>query len=155
MPRLPKPPPFSASGPSARGSVDEVEQQFYEAMRRADLDALMALWTDDDDVFCVHPGGVRVIGPAAVRASFEGIFANGPVDVHPERVRRVQALGFAVHSVLECVQVSTPQGKESGWVVASNVYVATAQGWRIVAHHASPGTQRPPQDGTEATGVLH
>ena len=33
---------------------------------------LMALWSDDDEIACVHPGGPRVIGHAAIRASFEG-----------------------------------------------------------------------------------
>jgi ketosteroid isomerase-like protein len=26
-------------------------------------------------------------------------------------------------------------------VLATNVYVKTAQGWRMVAHHASPGSE--------------
>ena len=39
---------------------DEVEAQFYEALQQADLDKLMALWSDDDEIACVHPGGLRV-----------------------------------------------------------------------------------------------
>ena len=56
---------------------DDVEAQFYEALQQADLDKLMAVWSDDDDIACVHPGGPRVQGHAAIRASFEAIFANG------------------------------------------------------------------------------
>ena len=33
-----------------------------------DVDKLMALWADDDDVFCVHPGGPRVVDKAAALA---------------------------------------------------------------------------------------
>ena len=62
MPRTPKPPPISTL---ALASSSEVEQQFYAALRSADLEALMALWADDDDIVCVHPGGQRVIGPQA------------------------------------------------------------------------------------------
>jgi uncharacterized protein (TIGR02246 family) len=139
----------------APASADEIERRFYEAMRRADIEALMALWSDDDDILCVHPGGPRLVGPAAVRAMFEAIFANGAIDVQPEKVRRLQAHASAVHSVLERVQVQGPEGAQSAWVVATNVYVNTPHGWRLVAHHASPGTQREPQDSADAAATLH
>jgi ketosteroid isomerase-like protein len=141
--------------PLPPGTPEEIEQQFYQALRRADIEALMALWSDDDDIICVHPGGARVIGPAAVRSSFEVIFANGAIDVQPQRVRRLQSHSCAVHSVLERVQVSAAQGGESGWVVATNVYVHSPLGWRIVAHHASPGLVREPVDGLEHAALLH
>jgi uncharacterized protein (TIGR02246 family) len=151
MPRSKAPPP----PPDAPGSPEEVEQQFYAALRRADIEALMALWSDDDDILCVHPGGGRVAGPVAVRATFEAIFANGAIDVHAERVRRLQTHACAVHSVLECVIVRGEQGEETAWVVATNVYVQSAHGWRIVAHHASPGLLREPQDDHEGGTTLH
>jgi uncharacterized protein (TIGR02246 family) len=151
MPRS-KPPPIP---PLALASAIEVEQQFYAALRQADIEALMALWADDDEVVCVHPGGTRVIGHAAVRASFEAIFTNGPIDIHPEKVRCLDAPAMSVHSVLERVQVREAQGTASGWVVASNVYVETPAGWRIVAHHASPGARSEPQEGADPAAVLH
>ena len=44
----------------------------------------------------------------------------------------------------------------SAWAQATNVYVRTAQGWRIVAHHVSPGSlQPPPVTSTEAPATLH
>ncbi len=115
----------------------------------------MALWADDDDIVCVHPGGQRAIGPQAVRASFEAIFSAGPVDVHPDNVRRFEVPACAVHSVLERVQVQAAQGVQTGWVVATNAFVETPVGWRIVAHHASPGMGNEPQDGADPSAVLH
>ena len=152
MPRTPKPPPISTL---ALASSSEVEQQFYAALRSADLEALMGLWVDDDDIVCVHPGGQRVIGPQAVRASFEAIFSNGAVDIHPEKVRRLEVPGLAVHSVLERIQVRGAKGVETGWVLATNAYFETPVGWRIVAHHASPGARNEPQDGADPAAVLH
>jgi ketosteroid isomerase-like protein len=55
-------------------------------------------------------------------------------------VRRVQTLGVSIHSVVERVEVMTPNGPAQAYVLATNVYLKTAQGWRMVAHHASPGT---------------
>ena len=147
MPR-PKPPP-SPSTP------DEIEQQLYEALQHADIEALMAVWSDDDEIVCVHPGGPRVVGAAAIRASFEALFANGAIDVRPEKVHRLQALNCAVHSVLERVNVPTDQGTRAAWVVATNVYVKSGRGWALAAHHASPGSPREAQDVADAGSTLH
>jgi uncharacterized protein (TIGR02246 family) len=136
-------------------SPDEIEQQFYEALQRGDIERLMAVWSDDEDISCVHPGGPRVVGAGAIRAAFDAMFANGTIDARPEKVRRLQTHSCAVHSVLEQVRVMTEEGPQSAWVIATNVYVKGAQGWRLVAHHASPGSPREVQELAEAASVLH
>jgi uncharacterized protein (TIGR02246 family) len=138
------------------GTPDDVEAQFYEALQRGDLDKLMAVWADDDEVVCVHPGGGRVIGQAAIRASFEAIFGNGGVPVVPEQLHRLQHMGTALHHLVERIDVVTDQGRQTAWVLATNVYLKTAQGWRLAAHHASPAAaQEPPAMGGDAPGTLH
>jgi ketosteroid isomerase-like protein len=148
------------SNPKARAaalhaSPEDAEAQFYDALRDGDLDRVMAVWADDDDVVCVHPGGARVVGPQAVRAAFEAIFVNGHIVVHAEHVKRVSAMGSAVHSVLERIDVVTVEGPRTGWIVATNVYVKTSQGWRMVAHHASPGAPDEIPEIADAPAVLH
>jgi uncharacterized protein (TIGR02246 family) len=136
-------------------SPDDVEAQFYEALQQADLDKLMAVWADDDEVACVHPGGPRVSGLAAIRASFEAIFANGAIPLQPQGVRRLQALGCAVHHLVEHVGIVGAQGRRGAWVLATNVYVKTAQGWRMVVHHASPGSEPAEPAAGETPSTLH
>jgi ketosteroid isomerase-like protein len=121
-------------------SVDDIEAQFYEALAGADIELLMTLWSDDDEVACVHPGGPRVAGHAAVRASFEALFANGVIPVRAHRVRRVEGPGCSIHHVTERVDIRSAEGVRTAWVLATNVYFKTAQGWRMVLHHASPGS---------------
>ena len=140
---------------AAIGSPDETEAQFYEALQQGDIDKLMAVWSDDDEIVCVHPGGPRLVGPAAIRAAFEGMFGHGSINAQPEKVRRLQTLASAVHSVLERVQVMTQEGPQSAWVIATNVYLNSPQGWRLVAHHASPGTQSELREVVDAPSVLH
>ena len=136
-------------------SPEEIEHQFYEALQRGDIEQLMAVWSDDDDISCVHPGGPRMVGQNAIRAAFEAVFSNGVIDVRPEKVRRLHTHACAVHSVLERIAVMTAEGPQSAWVVATNVYVKAAQGWRLVAHHASPGSPREVQELAESASVLH
>ena len=136
-------------------SPDDAETQFYEALRDGDLDHLMDVWADDDEIVCVHPGGARIVGQQGVRAAFGAIFANGRIGVHAEHVHRVHSMDSAVHSVLERIDVVTAEGPRTGWIVATNVYHKTAQGWRMVAHHASPGTADEAPEIGEAPSVLH
>jgi ketosteroid isomerase-like protein len=131
-------------------SPDDVEAQFYEALQQGDLARLMAVWGDDDEIVCVHPGGPRVVGAAAISQAFEAIFSNGVIPVMPEQVHRIQAAGMAVHHLVEKITVASAEGTQVAWVLATNVYFKTAQGWRMVAHHASPAALAP-----QAQAPLH
>jgi ketosteroid isomerase-like protein len=64
-------------------------------------------------------------------------------------------LASAVHHVLERVNVMTAEGAVQAYVTATNVYHKTAQGWRLVVHHASPGTQASVQEMPQSAKVLH
>jgi ketosteroid isomerase-like protein len=141
--------------PDSPVHADDIEAAFYEAMQSGDLTQLMACWADEEDIVCVHPGGARLLGAEAIRRSFAAMFENGTIQAAPEMIHRVEALNASVHSVLERVGVMTPKGPSFAFVVATNVYHKTPQGWRMVAHHASPGT---PPDAREADArplVLH
>jgi ketosteroid isomerase-like protein len=138
------------------GTADEIEAAFYEALINADLSALMACWADEDDIVCIHPGGIRRVGNAAIRQSFETLFSNGPVTLQIESMHKVESLTSAMHNLIERVFVMTNEGRKEALVHVTNVYQRTAQGWRMVAHHASPGVLAPGQDATASPGqVLH
>ncbi len=122
------------------GDADEIEAAFYDALQNGDIDKLMACWADEDDIVCIHPGGPRLVGAAAIRMTFQAMFSNGSIRAWPERARKMQAMASAVHNVLERIEVLTPEGPSQAWAIATNVYHRTAQGWRMVAHHASAGT---------------
>ena len=147
------PPPLKAP---LHSSPDDIEAQFYEALQQADIEKLMAVWSDDEEVACVHPGGPRMVGAGAIRASFEAIFASGAIDVQPDKVRRLHTHSSAVHHVVERVRVpSASEGTQIAYAIVTNVYLKTSQGWRMVAHHASPGTANEPPELGEAPSVLH
>ena len=138
------------------GDADEIEAAFYDALQRGDIEKLMACWADEDEIFCIHPGGPRIIGGTAIRATFEAMFANGgAVRAWPERVRKTVAVASCVHNVVERVEVPAATGATNAWVIATNVYHRTAQGWRLVAHHASPGTTSDIQEVSDAPAILH
>lgn len=135
------------------GSADEAEAAFYAALARADLDALMALWADDEEIVCIHPGAARLIGHAAIRASFETIFERGSVQIHPTQLHATHTMATAVHSVIEQV-TKTSDAMPEVHILATNVYLKTPHGWRITMHHASVAAGKAPLDLFKAS-VLH
>ncbi len=137
-------------------SPDEVEAAFYESLQKGDIDLLMACWADEDDVVCIHPGGPRIVGVGAIRAAFDAMFNHGgSIAARPEGIRRVESLGSAVHNVLERIDVMSAEGPLQAFVLATNVYHKTPLGWRMVLHHASPGTQEEAQEIMQFAQVLH
>jgi ketosteroid isomerase-like protein len=138
------------------GTPDDTEAAFYEGLRTGNLDLLMSCWADEDDIACIHPGGARLLGAASIRAAFEAMFADGgTVPVTAEHIRRVDSLASTVHHVLERVNVMTDVGAVQAYVTTTNVYHKTAQGWRMVVHHASPATAGAVQEIPQTSKVLH
>jgi ketosteroid isomerase-like protein len=137
------------------GSADDIEAAFYEALRQGDIELLMSCWAQDEDIVCVHPGGPRLLGAGGHGAGFLCILSQRVVGAPPVQVHRVAALGSAVHSVLEQLQVMLPDGLHQAVVMATNVYHKTPEGWRMVAHHASPGAAMDAQALDPVRPVLH
>ncbi len=118
------------------GTPAETEAAFYDALSRSDVDALMTLWSDDEEIVCIHPGAPRLIGHAAIRSSWEAIFARGRVHIQPIQLHVTLNLMSAIHSVIEEI-TAIGHASQDVHVVTTNVYIKTPQGWRIVVHHAS------------------
>lgn len=141
--------------PPVFSTAEAAEEAFYDALRRGDATALMSLWSDDDEVVCVHPGSGRLVGLAAIRASWEEILAGGGMDIRPAEVRIVQSPTIAVHSLIERVAVTGRMGREIVECVVTNVYVKQPLGWRMVCHHAGPGGDAVAETAASSGGVLH
>ena len=136
-------------------TAEDVEQAFFEALEHADLDALMELWSEDDEVVCVHPGGPRLVGHAAVRTGWKALFANGPVHARPAHQQVATGPMVSIHSVIEQVMVAH-QGKTSVVnVFATNVYFKGPPGWRMVLHHASLAPQESALANMPISTLLH
>jgi ketosteroid isomerase-like protein len=147
MSRLTKPLLFASSA--------ECEQAFYEALEGGDIDALTDLLHDDEDVCCVHPGGPRLIGFAAVRASWAAILANGALRIRAHARKTVETPAVALHNVIEELVVEQGRQPKIVRVIATNGYVKTPAGWKMVLHHASPAPEGPVEEFEAPTGPLH
>jgi len=124
-------------------TAQDAENAFYEALERADLEAMMAVWSEDEEIVCVHPAGQRLAGQEQVREAWRQMFADGPsmrVQITQQVV--VSGMMVAVHSVHENITVTGEQRARPP-MVATNVYLRTPAGWRMAVHHASPAPGAP------------
>lgn len=143
------------SKPLLFASPVECEQAFYDALEAADIDAIADLWLDDDDVVCIHPNGPRLVGASAVRSSWASILANGAVNIRATSRKAVETPTVAVHNVVEHVVMTQGRGQQVVLVIATNAYVKTPAGWKMVLHHAAPAPEGEAEESEAHSGPLH
>lgn len=138
----------------AFSSAEDCARAFYEGFARREIDALMATWSEDEDIVCVHPGAAPLYGYAAVRATWDAIFRNDVsmrLDLRDERWH--VTIGMAVQYVIEWIHVGDER-EPRGPVFATNLFLRTPLGWRLLSHTASPIQTGLPQTGSQQV-VLH
>ena len=138
-------------------SPQDAEAAFYQALEAGNLDAMMEVWAEDEELVCVHPGGARLVGFEQVRASWAKMLGSGQrLQVRIADPVYMQGMMMSVHVLHEIIAVRGQPRPQA--VAATNVYLRTASGWRMVAHHASPvpqATQRPVESSEAAPKILH
>jgi ketosteroid isomerase-like protein len=129
--------PYDAAKEAARAN-----REFYRAFERLDLDAMRAVWLDDDSIQCVHPASERLVGRERVLGSWAAIFAATD-EIHFELADLALEIAgdFAWASAIERIR----PGKADGPIteaVATNLFVRRGDAWKLVLHHASPIARR-------------
>ena len=132
-PTMPKP-----RTPTIFTTPQDAALAFYQAFEAKEIDAMMAAWAEDEDIVCVHPGGPRLVGFDAVRLGWEQLFAGDTkLSFRLDEIVVLETVGMAYQSAIEEVTVGS-DAKPRGIAIATNVFLRTPSGWRLVVHHASP-----------------
>ena len=119
-------------------AVRSVNEQFYRAFEKLDMEAMAAVWTKTDYVKCVHPGWGLLAGWDAVRASWEIIFRNtGEIRFTLTEVQ-VECRGPLACVTLTENILSQVEGRVAATsVLATNIFERAGSTWRLIHHHAS------------------
>ncbi|HUK66256.1 MAG TPA: nuclear transport factor 2 family protein [Anaeromyxobacteraceae bacterium] len=111
--------------------VLDANSAFYRAFAARDLAAMESLWATLVPVACIHPGWDALHGRDLVIESFRAIL-KGPSSPGIRCSHAfVQALG-------QIALVICREHVDGGELVATNVFVREAGGWKLVHHQASP-----------------
>ena len=120
-------------------AVVEANLRFYQAFSTLDIAEMEKVWENSDRVLCIHPGWNLLVGWGPVMKSWEGIFSNSTL-MH-FNITDAEAKVEGNCGWVSCVEniTSVIDGKASNFSIqATNVFVQSGDGWRIVHHHASP-----------------
>ncbi len=117
----------------------DAENAFYEAICRADLEAFMNVWAEDEEILCILPSGPRIAGYANVYEAWRRIFDNGRrFTITVSNRVTLPGMLVTVHSVHESITMTSGKEGQTAPILATNIFIRGAVGWRLLVHHASP-----------------
>jgi ketosteroid isomerase-like protein len=116
-------------------SVTAANKAFYAAFEARDLDAMSLVWEHSDRIVCTHPGWASLRGWGQVAASFFALFQNSQ---HLQFILTKETAEVAGDVAWVAVDENILQSTNASTVAALNLFVRSVDGWRLVAHHASP-----------------
>ena len=121
-------------------------EAFYRAFADRDESAMDALWSDTDQVACLHPGWGPLFGRDVVVESWKAIIRN---DDSPE----ILCHDPHAHVYGDTAYVICFEEILDSFLVATNVLVREGRVWKMVHHQAGPTSAQPEtqQDGPAAS----
>ena len=128
--------------------VEEIRaanQRFYDAFNTLDIERMEDVWETSERSLCVHPGWTPIVGWDTIRESWVRIFDNANLMQFSVRYLNVVVQGdFGCVTCVEGV-TSVVQGRAANFsTFATNIFARQVSengevGWKMIAHHASPG----------------
>ena len=128
---------MSGSEPDVE-AVKATNLRFYQAFGSLDIAEMQQVWETSPRAMCLHPGWRLLTGWEEIRASWEGIFGNTTL-MH-FNITDTQVVVHGDCAWVSCVEniSSVIDGRAANYgIQATNVFVRSDDGWRMVHHHAS------------------
>lgn len=118
-------------------SPEAAETAFYSAFTDCNVQAMNAVWADDD-VICIHPGSSALVGHDAVMRSWTNILTDAdPPNLYIKVISRFVRNNFAVHVLEEHIKPASGATGSTTVILVTNIYHQSDDGWHMVEHHAS------------------
>jgi ketosteroid isomerase-like protein len=137
------------------GDVAQVlaaNDRFYEVISSLDLEEMERVWSNGDEIRCIHPGWDALGGRRKVLASWQAIFSSSPdLNVEPDEVEVTLYGDLAWVHCLEKITSSGDDDDSTSFARTTNLYIRNDGIWLLVLHHASPIPG--PQE--TASGTIH
>jgi len=134
-------------------SSEQAEEEFYAAFEQANIDMMMSVWSTQQNISCIHPGGPRLDGLERIRESWLDIFEHEQnIEFEIKHKNIILEQNIAIHHVIEAISVS---GKLQSELITTNIYHQTAKGWHLILHHASPELHAEVSEEEDELGDIH
>ena len=113
-------------------------EAFYLTFTTRDMEAMDAIWSDRENVTCIHPGWPPLRGRDSVMKSWRNILTNSQ---SPEiRCERVWPHIIGTMACVLCTEILA-----EGQLAATNIFVLEDGVWKMIHHHAGPAPSIDPE----------
>ena len=132
--------PMPNPEPETLDEIRAANQRFYDAFNTLDIAQMEAIWETSPRALCVHPGWSPIIGWPDIRQSWQRIFDHA--NLMQFSIRTLNIILQNDLACLTCIEsvTSVVQGRAANFAAcATNIFARHPDGWKIIAHHASPG----------------
>ncbi len=122
-----------------RSEVLAINEAFYRAFEKKDIEAMSAVWSQGTGSLCVHPGWNVLRGWKEIRSSWVKIFQNTAyieinTTIIATEVRDRLAYVLLVENVLQVIDGRRIEAQS----IATNLFEILGGKWYLVHHHGSP-----------------
>lgn len=122
---------------SVEREVLAVNDNFYHAFNRSDLNLMQSVWAKKDSVTCIHPGWEVLRGFDVIIQSWENIFVGSEnLEVKLSDIKVTEG-GLIWVSCQENLFAMSMSGVQVSKVHATNLFEKIEDQWKMVLHHAS------------------
>ena len=118
--------------PSPLEDVLSSNASFYEALATGDFGLMQKVWSNTDDVTCIHPGWGSIFGRQSVMRSWETILQS------PPQIACTEPRGFVGG---DSAYVIAYENLGDGRLIATNLFRLEDDAWKMIHHQA--GVARP------------
>lgn len=118
---------------------------FYLALSQGDYPAMEAIWANEAQVCCLHPGWEPLFGRTSVLESWRGILENPP---------SVECLDPRAIILDHAAIVICYERIDTTYLAATNQFVLERDQICMVHHHAAP-TRGKPKTGSRSKRIIN
>jgi ketosteroid isomerase-like protein len=122
-----------------RTEVLAVNETFYRAFEKKDIEAMSSIWSQGTGTRCIHPGRNVIRGWKEIRYSWEQIFKNtNYLEIETEIITAEVRDAIAYVVLMEKVLQVSGGRRIQAQSIATNIFERMASSWYMVHHHGSP-----------------
>lgn len=117
----------------------EINKSYYKAFENFDIEMMSQIWSNTDDVVCIHPGWDILVGWEKVKEGWNKIFMEETLLKftirNPNVIIRYK---IGIISCIEEIFISSRETISQTFIATTNLYQETESGLKLFYHHSSP-----------------
>jgi ketosteroid isomerase-like protein len=119
--------------------VIEMNQSFYDAFNKNDIELMIGVWLNDSTSQCIHPGWDVLTGFKNIMTSWQKIFAAAQdLEIKLSNINVTTSENLAWVTCQENLFSIVSSGVQLSKVHSTNLFKKQNGAWKMILHHASP-----------------